>query len=336
MKNISQKFAEFVIRFRILFILISFSLTLFFLYVQRNLKIQTNLGDFAPQKHPYILVQKQLNYIFGGLNQVSIALVVKKGDIFNQSTLNKVHRITDNLYLLEGINAGRVVSLSARKIKRVEATADGFKVERLMAEVPETEQGMERLKRAILKNPMLYGPIVSRDFKSTLIQADFESEVSSERIFRELSEIVASERDENNEIYITGRPILEGWLNFYLPKMLKIFFITLMIIPLLLFFAFRSKRGVILPLLSAIMATVWGLGILALSGYRLDPATILVPFLILALGTSHSVQFIKRYYEEVGIFPESKRASLETLQSLFIPATISLITDALGFLSLSW
>lgn len=334
MKNISKRFAEFVIRFRILFILISLSLTLFFLWVQKDLKIQTNLGDFAPQRHPYIQVQKQLNYIFGGLNQVSIAIVVKEGDIFNQSTLNKVHRITNNLYLLDGINAGRIVSLSARKIKKVEATTEGFRVERLMSKVPEAGQGMERLKKAILKNPMLYGPIVSKDFKSTLIQADFESEVSSKRIFRELSQIVRSERDENNEIYISGRPILEGWLNFYLPRMLNLFLVTLIVVFLLLLLAFKSKRGVILPLLSALMATVWGLGILALTGYRLDPATILVPFLILALGTSHSVQFIKRYYEEVGIFSESRKAARETLRSLFIPATISLVTDGLGFLSL--
>ena len=141
-KNISKRFAEFVIRFRVLFILVSLTLTLFFLWVQKDLKIQTNLGDFAPQKHPYVLVQKQLNYIFGGLNQISIALVVKEGDIFNQSTLNKVREITNKLYLLDGINAGRIVSLAARKIKRVEVTADGFKVERLMPEVPETQQGI--------------------------------------------------------------------------------------------------------------------------------------------------------------------------------------------------
>ncbi len=116
MKNIPRKFAEFVIRFRVLFILISLFLSFFFLYVQKDLKIQTNLGDFAPQKHPYILVQKQLNYIFGGLNQISIALVVKEGDIFNQSSLNKVQRITNKLYLLDGVNAGRIVSLAARKI----------------------------------------------------------------------------------------------------------------------------------------------------------------------------------------------------------------------------
>ena len=334
MKDISRKFAEFVIRFRVLFILISLFLSFFFLWVQKDLKIQTNLGDFAPQKHPYILVQKQLNYIFGGLNQISIALVVREGDIFNQSSLNKVQRITNKLYLLDGINAGRIVSLAARKIKRIEATADGFKVERLMPEVPETQQGMERLKKAILKNPMLYGPVVSRDFKSTLIQADFESGVSSRKIFGELSQIIELEKDGNNEIYIAGRPILEGWLNFYLPRMLKIFLLTLVVILFLLFLVFKSRRGVILPMVSALMATVWGLGILALSGYGLDPATILVPFLILALGTSHSIQFIKRYYEEVGIFSERRRASLETLQSLFIPASISLITDGLGFLSL--
>ena len=334
MNNFSKFFARFVIRHRIVFILISLALTILFAYQLRHLTLQTNLGDFAPQKHPYLAVQRQLTHIFGGLNQISIAIEVKEGDIFNYSTLSKVHSITKKLYLLNGINAGRVVSLSARKIKSVKATAEGFGARRLMRYPPKSAEEMERLKETIVRNPMIYGPIVSKDFKSTLIQADFESDVSSRRIFRQVQQIIEEEKDSNNNIYIGGRPILEGWLDFYTPKMGKIFMGTLIVMILILYIAFRSKRGVLLPLASSLMATVWGLGILTLSGYKLGPTTILTPFLVLALGISHSVQFIKRYYEDELKHLSSKEASQETLQSLFVPACTSLVTDGLGFLSL--
>jgi len=334
LNNFSNFFARFVIRHRVLFILISIGLTVLFADQLKHLTLQTNLGDFAPQKHPYLAVQRQLTHIFGGLNQISIAIVVRESDIFNHSTLSKVHKITNKLYLLDGINAGRVVSLSARKIKNVKATAEGFRADRLMRYPPQSAEEINRLKMAIVRNPMIYGPIISKDFKGTLIQADFESDVPSRRIFRQVQEIIKEEKDSNNEIYIGGRPILEGWLDLYVPKMEKIFLGTLIVMILILYIAFRSKRGVLLPLASSLMATVWGLGILTLCGYKLGPTTILTPFLILTLGISHSVQFIKRYYEDELRHLSSKEASQETLQSLLVPASTSLLTDGLGFLSL--
>jgi predicted RND superfamily exporter protein len=318
MKGISERFAELVIRWRLPFIIMSVSLTLFFLFCMGNLSVQTKLGDLTPQKHPYMEVQKKLMYIFGGLNQVSIALVVKEGDIFNQETLSKVVRISRKLYLLDGVNPGRIVSLSARKIKATRAYEEGFEVRRLMRSAPETPAEMEQLKQNIIRNPMYYGPLVSKDLKATQIMVDFEPEVTSRRIFRELEEIIDAERDSNTDIYIAGRPILEGWMDYYLPKMGWIFFATGLIMILLLYLAFRSKRGIILPLLSASMATIWGLGAVTLLGYHMDPATILSPFFILALGISHSVQFIKRYYEAMKASAlDKKKAAQETLTHLF-------------------
>lgn len=335
MKGISQRFAEVVIKWRLLFIILSVSITLFFLFCMRNLSIQTRLGDLTPQKHPYMEVQKRLMYIFGGLNQVSIALVVKEGDIFNQETLNKVVRITKKLYLLDGVNPGRIVSLSARKIKNTRAYEDGFEVKRLMRCAPETPAEMERLKQNVMRNPMYYGSLVSKDLKATQIMVDFEPEVTSRRIFRELEVIIDAERDSTTDIYIAGRPILEGWMDYYLPKMGWIFLATGLIMILLLYLAFRSKRGIILPFLSASMATIWGLGAVTLLGYHLDPATILAPFFILSLGISHSVQFIKRYYEAMKTNAlDKKKAAQETLSHLFVPALVALLTDGIGFISL--
>ncbi|MCX5895189.1 MAG: MMPL family transporter [Proteobacteria bacterium] len=324
-----------IIRFRIALLSFCILITLFFLYVLKDIQIRANLSDFAPKDHPFMKVQQKLTDIFGGLNQVSIAVVVKDGDILNYPTLNKVAQITGQIYLLNGINPGRIVSLSARKIKKVTATADGFKVQRLMRDAPEQQSEMDALKQAIIGNPMIYGPVVSRDFKATLITADFWPEIESRTIFKEINRIVEPYRDSNTGIFITGRPILEGWIYQYLPHMGTVFAGTLIAMVIILYAAFRSKRGVILPLCSALMATIWGMGMLVMCGYSLSPTTILVPFLISALEICHSIQFIKRYYEELSKNGKDCRSAAEnSLNALFIPAIMSVITDGVGFLSL--
>jgi len=350
MKKFINWFSHGLIRYRYGFLGLCLIISLFFGYQLKNLSFNANLGDFYPLKHPYLKIQNRLNQIFGGLNQVSIAIEVnpvrnlalqdsqdgisngvKDGTILNPVTLEKVWRITNLLYLTEGINAGRVVSLSARKVKYVQANEEGFVTDWMMHDPPKGIDQIETLKQRILRSPMVYGPIVSQDFKATLIQADFESGVSARKIFAVLQAIKKEFADANHAIYISGQPVLQGWLDFYLPHILKLSLITLLVMSLVLFYAFKSKRGILLPLFSASMATLWGLGMTAMLGYKLTPSTILAPFLVFALGASHSVQFIKLYYEYMSKHKRnSKAASLKITRSLFVPAFTGLLTDGIA------
>ena len=333
MQNIPERFAEMVIRYRLLFIASFILISIFFAFTLRDLKIDTQIQDFIPQRHPFIKVQESLIKAFGGLNQVSLAIEVKEGDIFNPFTLGKVIRITNQLYLMEGINPSRISSISGRKTKHVQADAEGFRITRLLRDVPPDAEGMDALRRKIILNPNVYIRMVSKDFKSTLIQADFEAGVSSKYIFKQLNKIIEQEKDSRHNFYLAGRPILEGWLNQYLPKMLKVLFFTVLVIAVILYLTFRSKRGVILPLLDSTMATLWALGMIKILGFKLDPTTMLAPFLNLALGVSHSLHSMKRYYEEAKEH-QTVLAVKNTVSSLFTPAVASVITDGLGFLSL--
>jgi predicted RND superfamily exporter protein len=79
------------------------------------------------------------------------------------------------------------------------------------------------------------------------------------------------------------------------------------------------------------MATLWGLGLTALLGYKLTPATVLAPFIVFALGVSHSVQYVKRYYEYMSTHKRnSKAAAINISKTLFQPAFASLLTDFIG------
>jgi len=336
-KRVIYWFSHGLIKYRYGFLSLCLIISIFFGYQLRNLSFKTNLGDFYPLKHPYLKIQNRLNEIFGGLNQVSIAIEAKDGSVLNPVTLDKVWQITNQLYLTEGINAGRVVSLSARKVKYVQANEEGFVTQWLMHDPPKSQLEIEALKERILRSPLAYGPIVSKDFKATLIQADFESDVSSRKIFDVLQAIKDKFQDENNRIYISGHPLLQGWLDFYLPRMTKLFFITLLAMSLVLYYAFKSKRGIFLPLISAAMATLWGLGLTALCGFKLTPSTILAPFLVFALGVSHCIQYIKLYYEYMSKHRHnSQAAAIYISRSLFVPAFTGLITDGIGPFTLFW
>jgi len=99
---------------------------LFFISVLKDIKVETQLEDFIPQKHPFIQVQHQLTDIFGGLNQVSIALRVKKGTIFNEGFLEKVISLTEDLSLLEDVNLARIQILAGQYDEALESAELGL------------------------------------------------------------------------------------------------------------------------------------------------------------------------------------------------------------------
>jgi predicted RND superfamily exporter protein len=328
------KIAEAVIRSRLLIVMLPLIITVMSFFVLPSLYIQTSLDEFIPRSHPFIATHQQLEKIFGGLNQISIFIKVREGDIFRRDVLAKVFTLTESLYFTEGVNISRINGIAARKVRKVLPDARGFNVARLMPRIPETDPEIRELKTEIKRNPLIYGPLVAEDFSSTLIQADFFPEVPSRAIFSKIRETAMRLESSDIEMYYSGRPILEGWLDFYLHNMLYLFGASVIALGTILYALFRSIRAVLLPLASALMAALWGLICLPLMGFHLNPATVLVPFLVFALGVCHSIQFLKRYFEQVRLQKSAMSTSVQVLASLAAPASVSLITDGIGFLSL--
>ncbi|HUP92811.1 MAG TPA: hypothetical protein VM074_11230, partial [Solimonas sp.] len=120
-------------------------------------------------------------------------------------------------------------------------------------------------------------------------------------------------------------------------EVLAFFFAALLLTMLLLWAFCGSFRLSLLPLSAAITAVVWELGLLRLTGFGLDPFAILVPFLILSIGVSHGVQYINGWGNEVaenGL--DSYEASVATFKRLFIPGSVAILTNVIGFATLTF
>ncbi|MCY1522810.1 efflux transporter, putative, hydrophobe/amphiphile efflux-3 family [compost metagenome] len=79
---------------------------------------------------------------------------------------------------------------------------------------------------------------------------------------------------------------------------------------------------------------IWQLGLMHSVGFGLDPYSMLVPFLIFAIGISHGVQKINGIALQSSGADNALTAARRTFRQLFLPGMIAILADAVGFITL--
>ncbi len=99
--------------------------TVFFASRIPYLEMYSNFADLLPQEHPYIQLHNDVKDTFGGANNVVMAISVEEGDIFNSDTLSRIHRLTQGVDSLPGVNHNLVRSLTHRTVRKTWLTEMG-------------------------------------------------------------------------------------------------------------------------------------------------------------------------------------------------------------------
>lgn len=313
--------------------------TLFFAMQIKGLQLVSDFSDLLPQQHPYIQLHNDISDTFGGANNIIVAVEVDEGSIFSNEILTLIHKLTLEIDSLTGVNHNLVSSLTHRSIRNVWLNATGgINSDPYYDPTKEklTEAQLQQLKDDVIANPRVYGFLVSPDSKAALIRATLnETRLDYEKTFNELQQIRSQATISGVTIHVTGHPVLVGWVHTYVDQILQIFLYTVLIMLVLLIIYFRRLYGIVIPLLGIVLTTIWGLGILSLLGYNLDPLMMVVPFLISARAMSHGIQLLERYYSELEIVEDARQAAQNTFNNLFRPGSLGVISDAIGLLLIS-
>jgi predicted RND superfamily exporter protein len=84
-------------------------------------------------------------------------------------------------------------------------------------------------------------------------------------------------------------------------------------------------------IICSVVAVIWQLGLVATFGFEMDPYSILVPFLVFAIGVSHGVQKMNGIMQDVGRGTHKLVAARYTFRRLFLAGLTALMADAVGF-----
>ena len=329
----AERLGKFLLRQRVIVLIIILGITGFFGYQAANIRVESPLIDLFPKTHPYVETYTKYAGVFGGASRVAIQIEVKEGDIFDKEVLQKIRRITKELELLDGINNYQVLSLAQRKVKELKIDAvRGFRAVPVMwPKVPETDEEIEELRHRIYTNRRIFGTLVSLDSKATLIVGGFfEKKLKPLEAYNQIEAIVEKERDDNTIISVIGRPVLLGNILSRSSQLIWLFALTVLSILAVLLIYFRDLRGVVVPLITAIVSAIWGIGFLSTLNLNFDTLVIVVPFIISARALSHSVQMVKRYIEEYISHLDKQKAAASCFTGLFKPGMLAIVTDAAG------
>ncbi len=320
-------------------------LTLFLGYNAVKIQPDASFERMIPLEHPYIVnMLNHRNDLENLGNFVRIAVEAKEGDIFDKEYMETLKQITDEVFYLNGVDRSGLKSLWTPNVRWVEVTEQGFQGGKV---IPDGYDGspasLENLRQNVLRSNEV-GRLVSDNFRSTIVYAplyeknpDTGEPLNYATFSRELEEKIRAKyelQNANVEIHIVGFAKKVGDLIEGIGSIAWFAGITIILTTLLLFGYSRCVSGTLVPVFASIVAVFWQLGALRLLGYGLDPYSVLVPFLVFAIGISHGVQVVNAMALEAAKGFDPITAARLAFRALYIPGMLALISDAFGFLTL--
>ena len=323
----------------VLFALITLGLGFFAVRVRPD----AGFDKLLPTNNAYIEVYKRTQEQFGGGNVLLVSLESKKGDIFQPKFFDALKRLTDEVFYLPGVDRTHVSSLYTPNTTYAEVVEGGFAGGPVIpATFKPDAHGFETVKTNVIKSGRV-GELVANNFRSAVVSAklnDFDPHtgvhLDYSKFADQLDQKLRAQFDTpDTSIHILGFAQAIGDITHGAQAIVLFFGISLAVAAFLLYLVSRSAYLTIATLTCSVIAVVWQLGIITLLGYGIDPISVLIPFLILAIGVSHGVQIALSNVRLVGEGMTAREAAETSFHRLLEPGTIALVLAVLTFVTVT-
>jgi predicted RND superfamily exporter protein len=309
-----------------------FLLTAFFGYYAVRIRIDSSVESMLPQGDPERQYYEEVRRLFGRDDVGVVAIVADT--IYNPETLKKIDRLTAEIRKIPEVKN----ALSLMNAPDPVAKVAGEENDALVPEIPATPEAWEALKQKISKRPVFVKNLVSADGRAAAINIFFLDSISDDEFIRrgvddKVQALLASENGPE-QLYYSGLPHFKATSAKAMQQdLIRLIPVALYLLMIILFFCFRSVRGVVLPTLAVVVSLIWILGIMVLYGSRLSLGTVTLPLLILVVGTAYSLHIVAEYYELVQPGRSVREIVGEAMASIGRPALVAALCTVVGFFS---
>lgn len=324
---------------RLLILMLCLGASLFLGWHALKLGVNANYEEMFPKSHAY--VQNFLDHrrdLIGLGNTMRIAVENTQGDIFDPEYLNVLRDLTDGVITTKGVARGWVKSIWLPSVRWSDATAEGYAGGTVMPNGFDGSKPMIDQLRLNIQRAKLVGSLVSTDMKSSMIVVpliDYDPDTGRPLDYVELTEnlnrLIGTLQSEKVRIHEVGFAVLMGQLIAGLYQVMLFFAAAVVISTAMIYFYTRCIRSTIFLLVVSLLGVVWLLGLVSLMGHALNPYSILVPFLVFAIGISHGAQRMNGISQDIARGTHPYVAARYTFRRLFLAGLTALLTNVFGF-----
>jgi len=317
-------------------------ITIYCAYYAFQLRMDAGFEKQLPTGHEYIQTFQDYRDRLFGSNRVIIVLAQREGTIWNKDFFKTYKEVTDELFYLPGVDRRTVTSLWTPNTRYLEITEEGINADDV---IPGTvtvsnmdDAALARIENNVIRGNFL-GRLVAEDSTAAMVVAellDIDPQTQQRLDYFDLADqledkIRGKYEDDNYTIHIIGFAKLIGDIADGAQTVVFFFILALALTVLSVYLYAQSWALTGLAIFCSLTSLVWQFGVLHILGFGLDPLAILVPFLVFAIGVSHGVQQINLITKEVTAGSNGEEAARASFRLLFIPGSMALITDLVGF-----
>jgi hypothetical protein len=339
-----EKFATWVFRYRTPIVGLMAALTLMMAWFALHLRVDASFNKSLPLDHPYIRTFTKYQSEFGGANRVLVALMVRQGDIFTPEFFRELKSVTDEVTFLPAVERAQVQSLFTPNVRYIEVVEDGFSGGNVMpADFTPTPASFAKVRENIVKSGKL-GQLVANDFTGAIVSAQLieidprtNRKIDYPKVAAGLEAIrrrVERASQGAIEVRIIGFAKVVGDVRDGALNVLVLFGVSIFVTILLVWHYAGRWKLALSPVLCSLVAVIWQLGTVTALGYGIDAFSILVPFLVFAIGVSHGVQKICVFRNEMFQGRDGPAAAMAAFNQLIAPGAVALAADVVGFLTI--
>lgn len=325
-----QKLANFITKYAWPIFIVIILITIFAAMQAKNLKIEDDITKYISEDDPDIKFYGEVMDKFGG-SQMNVSMIsLEYEDLFTLENLESIKSITERLEAAPFVKSVN----SFLNMPKIITTDVGLEVKDLVEVFPKNDEEAKELKLSLLDDKLVKGKFISEDGNVALLMVESVKDIEDEKLIAELENIIEPLKGQTLQVHYFGMPFIMAEMSEGSWKTMRLGIIAALTVLFILFFCFRSVRGVLLPLAVALLSSIWVMGFVASIGRSATMMISAIPVLMISLATAYGIHFISRYYEERHNLDPVKAVNM-TIRNIFVPILMSALTTMAGFLSLT-
>jgi len=310
--------------------LLVIAITLPMLYQWKNITFSYEFEDFLPQNDDNAQIFKDFKERFASDNDFLLLALEKKSGIFDSTFLKKVEKIESDIAKLDDVTAVRSI-LSMSEFR--------FMPGGLVLEIPYVHLDSMRLEKdsvRIYSHEELVNQFVSENGRSLCLfikHTDFLSKERSDILSDKLYALL--DKAELDDYHLIGRVVGQ---RYYVEKMMSemMLFISISVILVILFLwiAFRSIWGILLPQVVLYLSAIWVIGSMGLFNEPINILLVLLPSILFVVGMSDVIHLVSKYIDNLRDGMPKNDAVINAVKEIGLATLLTSLTTAIGFISL--
>ncbi|MCH8330770.1 MAG: MMPL family transporter [Bacteroidetes bacterium] len=326
--RVNRKYHKIISRLLIAAITIA---TIWAASVAKEIEFNYDIEAFFSNSDPSLEYYHDFRATFENDNDFVLVGVTSEDGVLNHQFLSKIDSVTKRLERLELIQYIH----SPTNLKRLIVAPLGNVVEAPVLHIDNPERYDTDAKR-IFNSPGYWEAFFSSDTSAVSIyikKEEFTQRANDNKLLGEIKSVL--NEFDFDEYHLAGRINTQ---QFYISQMnAEMSWFLIVALSMLLAFlivTFRTLLGVVIPLVVLIIAVIWTVAIIKLSGERFGLMMTMLPTLLFVIGISNSVHLLNKYFEELKRGKSKEDAIALMIKEVGFATFLASSTTAIGFLSL--